>query len=118
MINGAPQGTLNLATTSGWITSDVKDHFVKFTLSSKENSTLLVMHNNQARDNDSSTLNGSTTDISSSKEIAKQNEFLSLEQFKGFPKAKLGKGNTNRRKGKSMTATDTSDKFNRRKGAK
>lgn len=52
MINGAPLGTLGLATTSGWMCSEifpqVLDHFIKFTLSSKENPTLLIMDNHQS----------------------------------------------------------------------
>lgn len=40
MINGAPPGTLGLATTSGLIFAQVLDPFNKFTLSSEENPTL------------------------------------------------------------------------------
>lgn len=52
MVNGAPHGTLGLATSSGWMCSEifplVLDHFVKFTLSSKENPTLLIMDNHES----------------------------------------------------------------------
>lgn len=52
MTNGAPPGTLGLATTSGWMCSEifpqVIDHFIKFTLSSKENPTLLIMDNHES----------------------------------------------------------------------
>lgn len=52
MINGAPPGTLGLATPSGWMTSDlfpqVMQHFIKFTSASKENPCLLIMDNHES----------------------------------------------------------------------
>lgn len=52
IINGAPHGTLGLATTSGWMCSEifpqVIDHFVKFTLLSKINPTLLILDNHES----------------------------------------------------------------------
>lgn len=51
MINGAPAGTLGLAHTTGWMTSelflDVMAHFVRETHSSKENPTLLIFDNHE-----------------------------------------------------------------------
>ncbi|XP_072395126.1 uncharacterized protein [Diabrotica undecimpunctata] len=48
LINGPP-GSLGLATKSGWMTTkifpQVIKHFIKYTLSSKENPTLLIMDN-------------------------------------------------------------------------
>jgi hypothetical protein len=52
MTNGAPHGPLGLATSSGWMTSEifpqVIDHFIKYTLSSKEKPTLLIMDNHES----------------------------------------------------------------------
>lgn len=45
--------------------------------------------------------------------FVKQKElgFVSPEQFRGYPKASARKGKINRRKGKSMIATDTPEKI-------
>jgi hypothetical protein len=52
MTNGAPHGPLGLATSSGWMTLEifpqVIDHFIKYTLSSKEKPTLLIMDNHES----------------------------------------------------------------------
>lgn len=52
MISGAPTGTLGLATKTGWMNSDlfidVMKHFVKFTASSKDNPSLLIMDNHES----------------------------------------------------------------------
>ncbi|KAF2905345.1 hypothetical protein ILUMI_00828 [Ignelater luminosus] len=52
MLAGAPAGSLGLANTSGWMTSDlfiqVLDHFIKFTNSSSENPTLLIYDNHES----------------------------------------------------------------------
>lgn len=52
MINGAPNGTLGLASTTGWMTTEqfpfVIEHFVKHTRSSKENPTLLIYDNHES----------------------------------------------------------------------
>ncbi|KAF2899616.1 hypothetical protein ILUMI_06557 [Ignelater luminosus] len=49
MLAGAPTGSLGLANTSGWMTSDlfiqVLDNFIKFTNSCSENPTLLIYDN-------------------------------------------------------------------------
>ncbi len=52
MLNGAPSGTLGLATPSGWMTSslfeDVMRHFVKYSHSSIQNRTLLIFDNHES----------------------------------------------------------------------
>lgn len=52
MINGAPTGTLGLAQPTGWMNSDifpdVLKHFIKATLSSKENPTLFILDNHES----------------------------------------------------------------------
>lgn len=52
MTVGAPNGTLGLATSSGWMTADVfihvLDHFIKHTNSSKENPSLLIYDNHES----------------------------------------------------------------------
>lgn len=52
MINGAPNGTLGLASSSGWMTSElfprVMEHFIKHTNSSKENPSLLITDNHES----------------------------------------------------------------------
>lgn len=52
MINGAPVGTLGLATKGGWMNSEkfveVIQHFVKHTQSSAETPTLLIMDNHES----------------------------------------------------------------------
>lgn len=52
MINGAPQGTLGLASKAGWMNTEcfvkVIDHFIKHTNSSIENESLLIMDNHQS----------------------------------------------------------------------
>ncbi|XP_055902279.1 uncharacterized protein LOC129938634 [Eupeodes corollae] len=55
MLSGAPPATLGLANSSGWMNSEcfvkVMEHFVNFTLSSKENPTLLIMDNHESHIN-------------------------------------------------------------------
>lgn len=52
MTSGAPAGTLGLATKAGWMNSEcfvqVIHHFIKYTASSKENPTLLLMDNHES----------------------------------------------------------------------
>lgn len=52
MINGAPPGTIGLACQSGWMNTDLfietLKHFIKFTNSSKENPSLLIMDNHES----------------------------------------------------------------------
>ncbi|KAF2898949.1 hypothetical protein ILUMI_07210, partial [Ignelater luminosus] len=52
MLAGAPAGSLGLANTSGWMTSDlfiqVLDHFIKFTNSCSETPTLLIYDNHES----------------------------------------------------------------------
>lgn len=52
MLNGALPGTLGLANPSGWMTSelfsDVMDHFIKYTNSTRENPTLLIYDNHES----------------------------------------------------------------------
>lgn len=52
MIAGAPTGTLGLANPSGWMNSELfvktMEHFIKYTQSSKENPSLLIMDNYEA----------------------------------------------------------------------
>ncbi|KAF2890589.1 hypothetical protein ILUMI_15584, partial [Ignelater luminosus] len=52
MLAGVPAGSLGLANTSGWMTSDlfiqVLDHFIKFTNSCSENPTLLIYDNHES----------------------------------------------------------------------
>uniref|UniRef100_H2YBW1 DDE-1 domain-containing protein n=1 Tax=Ciona savignyi TaxID=51511 RepID=H2YBW1_CIOSA len=52
MLNGAPNGSLGLATQSGWMNTDLFVdtllHFVKHMNSSKENPSVLVMDNHQS----------------------------------------------------------------------
>lgn len=52
MLNGAPVGTLGLATTTGWMNSDlfveVMKHFIKHTASSLTNPALLILDNHES----------------------------------------------------------------------
>lgn len=52
MINGAPTGTLGLATSSGWMNSElfveVIKHFITHSSSSKENPSLLILDNHES----------------------------------------------------------------------
>lgn len=52
MIRGAPAGTLGLASKTGWMNSELFvetiKHFVKFTASSKDNPSLLIMDNHES----------------------------------------------------------------------
>lgn len=52
MIRGAPSGTLGLASKTGWMNSELfvetMRHFVKFTASSKDNPSLLLMDNHES----------------------------------------------------------------------
>ncbi|XP_050301599.1 uncharacterized protein LOC126739820 [Anthonomus grandis grandis] len=52
MLNGAPPGSLGLATSSGWMNSDlfseVMLHFVKHSSFSKENLSILIMDNHES----------------------------------------------------------------------
>lgn len=52
MINGAPNGTLGLASKTGWMNTEcfvqVVKHFIKHTGSTKENPSLLLMDNHQS----------------------------------------------------------------------
>lgn len=52
MLNGAPTGTLGLATQSGWMNSELfvetMKHFIKYSNSSTEHPTLLIMDNYEA----------------------------------------------------------------------
>lgn len=52
MLNGAPSGTLGLATASGWMNTtlfvDVIKHFVKHTSASMDNPALLIMDNHES----------------------------------------------------------------------
>lgn len=52
MLTGAPRGSLGLAAPSGWMNYllfiDVLNHFIKFTNSSKQNPTLLIMDNHES----------------------------------------------------------------------
>lgn len=52
MLKGAPPGSLGLATSSGWMNSELfvttMKHFIKHTSSSKENPSLLIMDNHES----------------------------------------------------------------------
>lgn len=52
MTNGAPPGTLGLATNSGWMTSEVfplvMRHFIKYSGSTKDNPTILIYDNHES----------------------------------------------------------------------
>jgi len=52
MLHGAPPGSLGLACQSGWMNSDLfietLNHFIKHTSSSKDNPSLLIMHNHES----------------------------------------------------------------------
>lgn len=52
MLNGAPSGTLGLATSTGWMNGEifpsVMKHFVKYSGSSKENPTILIFDNHES----------------------------------------------------------------------
>lgn len=52
MLNGAPPGTLGLATPSGWMNGElftsVMKHFIQYSGSSKENPTMLIFDNHES----------------------------------------------------------------------
>lgn len=52
MLRGAPPGSLGLATSSGWMNSELfvttMKHFIKHTSSSKQNPSLLIMDNHES----------------------------------------------------------------------